>query len=134
MFLLYFCVMKLLCEFDSIISHRSGVSSSTSRSWEVRELLCSYIDSSNRSRAIVFTLFGSELFESISSSLVKGVSLDIDFEIDSREYNGRYYLSLRIVSISVSTASTPPPVDDSVDNVSSVSESSSSSSSSDLPF
>lgn len=125
--------MKLLCEFDSIISHRSGVSSSTSRSWEVRELLCSYIDSSNRSHAIVFTLFGSELFESISSSLVKGVSLDIDFEIDSREYNGRYYLSLRIVSISISTTASPPsPVVDSVDNVSSVSESSSSSS--DLPF
>jgi hypothetical protein len=128
--------MKLLCEFDSIISHRSGVNSSTNRSWEVRELLCSYVDSSNRSHAIVFTLFGSELFESISSSLVKGVSLDIDFEIDSREYNGRYYLSLRIVSISIvgsTSSSTTPHVNNSVDNVSSVSESSSSSSS-DLPF
>lgn len=70
------------------LPHRSGVSNSTGNPWEIAEYVAEQTDT-QYPRKMLFQISGPDRIKNIN--LQEGEVVDIHFDVDAREYNGRYY-------------------------------------------
>lgn len=74
---------------------KSGVSSKTGKEWAsqdaVMEIPGQYV------RHMLFTVFGEENIK--NAGLYVGANVNVSFDIDAREYQGKYYNSIKAYSI-----------------------------------
>lgn len=70
------------------LPHKSGVSQSTGNPWEIAEYVAEQTDA-QYPRKMLFQISGPDRIKNIN--LQEGEVVDIHFDVDAREYNGRYY-------------------------------------------
>ena len=74
-----------------VLEPREGTSSSTGKKWKV----CSYVIETNEQypKRVVFEVFGEDKISSMD--IKENELLNVSFDIDAREYNGKWYNSIR---------------------------------------
>lgn len=70
------------------LPHKSGVSQSTGNPWEIAEYVVEQTDA-QYPKKMLFQVSGPDRIKNIN--LQEGEMVDIHFDVDAREYNGRYY-------------------------------------------
>jgi len=80
--------MELTCKVVSILPVQEFSSKG-----EVKSRHSFVVEHGQYNKKAVFTVFGSDKFAQLG--LVVGGSYNISFDVESREYNGRWYTDLR---------------------------------------
>lgn len=78
-------------EIINALPHKSGVSKSTGNSWEIAEYVIEETDG-QYPKKMVFSISGPDRIKNIN--LQVGEIVEAHFDIDAREYNGRWYNSI----------------------------------------
>lgn len=81
--------------------------------WKVQEFVLETLDG-QFSRKMVFSVFGEDRLQRFNIQV--GQDVKVSFDIDAREYNGRWYNSIRAFDVRPAsqpapTETTPPPFD-----------------------
>ncbi|MBO4820550.1 MAG: DUF3127 domain-containing protein [Prevotella sp.] len=81
--------------------------------WKVQEFVLETLDG-QFSRKMVFSVFGEERLQRFNIQV--GQDVKVSFDIDAREYNGRWFNSIRAFDVrpatqQAPTETTPPPFD-----------------------
>ena len=106
--------MEITGKIIAVLPARSGVSARTGSEWKVQEYVLETQE--QYPRKMCFDVFGSDKIDQFNIQL--GEVLTVSFDIDAREYQGRWYNSIRAwkvdrVSADQSVAPQPasfPPV------------------------
>jgi hypothetical protein len=113
---LYLCIMSLTLKgkLTKILEPESGVSRA-GNAWKKQDFVIETAD--QFPKTVCFTLFNDKV--SILGGLTVGEELEVSFDVESREFNSKYYHNLNAWKISkasqgASSGNTPPPysVDD----------------------
>jgi len=75
---------------------RSGVSASSGNSWEIQEF-CAVEIAGSSPRHLVFSIFGQDRLD--KANIKMGAVYTINWDVDGREYNGRWYADIRAISV-----------------------------------
>lgn len=90
---------------------RGGVSARTGNSWKVQEFVIETHD--QFPRRCMFSVFGEDKLKEMNIQV--GDELTVSFDIDAREYNGRWYNDLRAWKVqraaAPGAAAAPAPAD-----------------------
>lgn len=89
------------------LPHKSGVSKSTGNSWEIAEYVIEETEG-QYPKKMVFSISGPDRIKNIN--LQVGEIVEVHFDIDAREYNGRWFNSIsafRVDRIEQNTAQQP---------------------------
>lgn len=73
------------------LPHKSGVSQSTGNSWEIAEYVIEETEG-QYPKKMVFQISGPDRIKNIN--LQVGEIVEVHFDIDAREYNGRWFNSI----------------------------------------
>lgn len=95
--------MRVQGTIIAALQKRSGVSQSSGNAWALQE----FVIGRENNRHMVFEVFGEENI----AKFQLGQQVDIEVYIDAREYNGRWYNSIRYMAPKTDaqpTASTQP--------------------------
>jgi len=95
--------MDLTGKIISVLQPRSGVSSRTGNSWMTQEYVLEV--PGQYPRHMVFNIFGEDRIKQFNIQV--GEDLTVQFDIDAREFNGRWYNDIRAFNI-VRGAMVPP--------------------------
>ena len=96
--------MELLGKIIAALPERSGVSSRGE--WKVQEFVLETLDA-QYPRKMVFDVFGADRLQRFNIQV--GQTVNVAFDIDAREYNGRWYNSIRAFDVRQVDASQPAP-------------------------
>ncbi len=88
--------MELTGKIIAVLEPRSGVSTRTGNSWKSQEFVIEV--PGQYPRKCVFTVFGEDRLNQFNIQM--GEELTISFDIDAREYNGRWYNDVRVYNVS----------------------------------
>ena len=91
------------------LPHKSGVSKSTGNPWEIAEYVIEETEG-QYPKKMVFSISGSDRIKNIN--LQVGEIVDVHFDVDAREYNGRWFNSIsafRVDRIGQNAAQQPQP-------------------------
>ena len=80
--------------FNKVLGEKSG--NSGGKSWKMVEFLCRNFQQTGGD--VVFTTFTREA-QDMLDSLKEGDVIEVQFQAESREYNGRWYTSLKCFEI-----------------------------------
>ena len=89
------------------LPHKSGVSKSTGNPWEIAEYVIEETEG-QYPKKMVFSISGTDRIKNIN--LQVGAIVEVHFDIDAREYNGRWFNSIsafRVDRIEQNTAQQP---------------------------
>jgi len=86
--------MELQGKVIAALPERSGVSSRGE--WKTQEFVIETVDS-QYPRKLVFTVFGADRLQRFNVQV--GQIVNVAFDIDAREYNGRWYNSIRAYDV-----------------------------------
>lgn len=114
---------------------RSGVAKSTGNPWKVQEFVIEVDTNSQYPRRMVFEVFGEDKLNEFAIQV--GEFVTVSFDIDAREYNGRWYNSVRVWRVVRGIAQAAQPTAQAAPPVAPAAEPfgcSSDSSADDLPF
>jgi len=84
--------MELTGKIIVVQPERSGVSQRTGSEWKVQEYVLETINE-QFPRKMVFEVFGADRIASFN--IKAGEVMTVSFDIDAREYNGRWYNQIR---------------------------------------
>ena len=129
--------MELTGKIIAVLAERGGVSKAGNE-WKIQEYVLETME--QYPRKMMFNVFGTDRIAQFNIQL--GETLTVSFDIDSREYNGRWYNDIRAwkvdrnvapaagAPVAVAGAPVPPPVADPF----SAPQMSASNAADDLPF
>jgi hypothetical protein len=93
-------------KITTVLEKQSGTTK-TGSDWETQTFI---LDNNEKYNNIfAFDLFGSEKIQNFEKYNKIGQTVNVDFNINCREYKGRYYTSLSAWKISKAEASTSAP-------------------------
>ena len=131
--------MELTGKIIAVLPERGGVSKAGNE-WKIQEYVLETME--QYPRKMMFNVFGADRLAQVNIQL--GEVLTVSFDIDSREYNGRWYNDIRAWKVDRNVAPTagapaapaagtpvPPPV---ADPFSAAPQMNASSEADDLPF
>ena len=95
--------MDLTGKVIAILEPRSGVSQRTGNPWMTQEYVIEV--PGQFPRKMVFNLFGEDRIKQFNIQM--GEDITVQFDIDAREYNGRFYNDIRAYNI-LRGAAVPP--------------------------
>lgn len=96
--------MEIQGKIIAALPERSGVSARGE--WKVQEFVLETIDA-QYPRKMVFDVFGAERLQRFNIQV--GQTVMVAFDIDAREYNGRWYNSIRAYDVRQVDLSQPAP-------------------------
>lgn len=83
----------------------SGIAKSTGNPWKKREYVMEYNDNNSQyPKKLYFSFFGDRADQ---FPLAVGQKATVSFDLDSREYNGRWYVEVRAWKAEVEQAAAP---------------------------
>ncbi len=107
--------MEITGKIIAVLPARSGTSARTGSEWKVQEYVLETQE--QYPRKMCFDIFGADKIDQFAIQL--GEQLTVSFDIDAREYQGRWYNSIRAWKVErvaaqspVDTAAPFPPVAD----------------------
>jgi len=83
--------MEISGKIISILEERSGVAKSTGKSWKVAQYVLKTME--NYPKQMVFEVFGEDKINLFD--IKEGDELTLSFDIDAREYQGKWYNQIR---------------------------------------
>lgn len=83
--------MEISGKIIAVLQEKSGVSASTGKPWRVIEYLLETIEA--RPRHMAFEVFGEDRIAACHIEV--GEELTVSFDLNAREYNGKWYNQLR---------------------------------------
>lgn len=96
--------MELTGKIIVVQPERKGVSKATGNEWRVQEFVLETINE-QYPRKLCFEVFGSDRLEQFA--IKQGEVMTVSFDIDAREYNGRWYNQIRAWKVDRNVASQP---------------------------
>lgn len=89
-------IMKERVRITKILQMRSGVSQNTGNEWHTQQYIGEYYydETHGYKKRILFEVFGKDRIEALA--LAEGEWYDVYFEIDVREYNGKYFTQISL--------------------------------------
>ena len=87
--------MELTGKIIAVMEARGGVSARTGNSWKTQEYVLEV--PGQYPKRCVFNVFGEDKINQFN--IQNGDELTIQFDIDAREYNGRWYNDVRAYSV-----------------------------------
>lgn len=104
--------MELTGKIIAVLPERGGISKAGNE-WKIQEFVLETME--QYPRKMMFNVFGADRLAQFNIQL--GEVLTVSFDIDSREYNGRWYNDIRawkvdrnVAAAPVAGAPVPPPV------------------------
>lgn len=92
--------MEITGKIIAVLPPRSGVSARTGNSWMTQEYVIETHD--QYPKKCVFNIFGEDKIKNFNIQV--GEEMTVSFDIDAREYNGRYYNDIRAWAINRNVA------------------------------
>lgn len=83
--------MEISGKIIAVLNEKSGVSANTGKPWKVIEYLLETIEA--RPRHMAFEVFGEDRIAACHIEV--GEELTVSFDMNAREYNGKWYNQLR---------------------------------------
>ena len=104
---------QLTGKIISLFDVKEGIAKSTGNKWMLQQFLLETIE--QYPKKVLLELFGEDKIK--FHNLQAGENVTVSFTINAREYNGKWYNSINVSSISKETPQQPPiapnaPVDD----------------------
>lgn len=96
--------MELRGKMIVVQEPKSGISSKTGNPWMMQECVIEVLGQFPRHCA--FTVFGEDRIKQLNMQM--GEDLTVQFDIDAREYNGRWFSDFRAYNV-IRTQTTPQP-------------------------
>ena len=96
--------MELSGKIIAVLPPRSGVSQRSGNNWMTQEYVIE-VPGGMYPRKMVFNLFGEDRIKQFN--IQPGEELTVSFDIDAREYNGRWYNDIRAFNITRNAAAVP---------------------------
>ena len=87
--------METTGKIIQVFPTRSGVSEKTGKEWASQEAVLEI--PGQFPRHMVFTIFGEDNIK--NAGLYVGANVNVSFDIDAREYKGKYYNSIKAYSV-----------------------------------
>ena len=87
--------MELTGKIIAVLEPRGGVSNRTGNAWKSQEFVIEV--PGQYPRKCVFTVFGEDRLNQFNIQM--GEELTVSFDIDAREYNGRWYNDVRAYNV-----------------------------------
>lgn len=103
--------MEITGKIIAVLPARSGVSARTGSEWKVQEYVLETQE--QYPRKMCFDVFGSDKIDQFN--IQPGEVLTVSFDIDAREYQGRWYNSIRAWRVVRGEAAPAPGAPTSVD-------------------
>lgn len=97
--------MEITGKIIAVLPERGGVSQRTGSEWKVQEYVLETQE--QYPRKMCFDVFGADKIEQFAIKI--GDQLTVSFDIDAREYNGRWYNSIRAWKVERATAPAESP-------------------------
>lgn len=98
--------MELEGKIIKVLEERGGVSARTGTPWKVKSYVLEVQDSNSQfPRRMVFDVFGEERINNMN--IQEGQDLRVSFDIDAREYQGRWFNSIRAWKVEPAGAAAP---------------------------
>lgn len=88
--------MELSGKIIKVFPVRSGVSQKTGNTWMTQQAVLEIPDL-KVPKKMVFDVFGEERIK--QANMYEGDEVNVSFDIDAREFNGRWYTSIRAYSV-----------------------------------
>ena len=95
--------MELTGRIISVLEKRSGVSKSTGKNWESQEYVIETQD--QYPKKVCFEIFGEDRIRESNIQVMDSVK--VSFDVDAREYNGRWFNSIRAWKVEKLTTTNP---------------------------
>lgn len=95
--------MELTGKIIAVMEPRSGVSTRTGNSWMTQEYVIEI--PGQYPKKCLFNIFGEDRIKQFN--IQQGEELTVSFDIDAREYNGRWYNDIRAYNIQRGVAPAP---------------------------
>lgn len=106
--------MELTGRIIAVLEAKSGTSAKTWNPWMMQEYVMEV--PGQYPRHCVFSVFGEDRIKQMN--IRNGEDLTVLFDIDAREYNGRWYNDFRAYNVVRSQAPLPPPdINSSIDDL-----------------
>ena len=130
--------MELTGKIIAVLPERGGVSKAGNE-WKIQEYVLETME--QYPRKMMFNVFGADRISQFNIQL--GETLTVSFDIDSREYNGRWYNDIRAWKVDRNAAAAAPgapaapagaPIPPVADPFSAAPQMSASNEADDLPF
>ena len=86
--------MEQIGTISHVLEKRSGTSTRTGNAWASQDYVIEY-QNGQYANHIVFTVFGEDKIAQFANLLFVGSQVKVSFDIDAREYQGRWYTSVR---------------------------------------
>lgn len=104
--------MDITGKIIAVLPEKSGVSASTGNPWKVQSYVLETHD--QYPRRMCFDVFGEDKIKTFN--IQAGQELTVSFDIDAREYQGRWFNSIRAWKVAPATQATGnvPPYDPTV--------------------
>ncbi len=96
--------MELTGKIIAVLDERSGTSARTGTEWRVGSFVLETTE--QYPHKMCFEVFGSERLQKLNIQL--GETLTVKFDIDSHEYNGRWYNTIRAFDVLRGPVSSAP--------------------------
>ena len=96
--------MELTGKIIAVLPERGGVSKAGNE-WKIQEYVLETQE--QYPRKMMFNVFGADRISQFNIQL--GETLTVSFDIDSREYNGRWYNDIRAWKVDRNAAGAPMP-------------------------
>ena len=98
--------MELTGKIIAVLPERSGVSPRTGNEWKMASYVLETTD--QYPRKMVFEIFGADRISQFAIQL--GETMTVSFDIDAREYQGRWFNSIRAWKVDRNVNAAPAPV------------------------
>lgn len=95
--------MEITGRIIAALEPRGGVSARTGNSWKTQEFVIETVE--QYPKKCVFEVFGEDRLQQFNIQV--GQQLTVSFDIDAREYNGRWYNSVRAWRVVPAEAGAP---------------------------
>lgn len=104
--------MEITGKIIAVLEERSGIAARTGNSWHCGQYVLETIE--QYPKKMLFEVFGEDKIKSMN--IQAGEELTVSFDIDAREYNGRWYNQIRAWKVdrpeSTTTTDDSTPADD----------------------
>jgi hypothetical protein len=99
--------MEFTGRIIKVLEQRGGVSARTGNPWKMQDFVIEETIGQFPKR-MVFNVFGEENLNRFN--IQEGQELTVSFDINAREYNGRWYNDVRVWNVVAATAAQPAAV------------------------
>ena len=103
--------MEITGKLSHVLEAKSGVSAKTGKNWTSQDFVIEFVNGQYVNH-FTFSVFGEEKLKNFADLLVVGKDIKVTFDVDAREYNGRWYNSVtawKIEDVASTEAGIPQP-------------------------